>query len=242
MTSPRPVTRVVRVTAMTHRGAVRENNEDALVVGPFTACGVNLPDPVVCEIPLSSPVLVAVADGMGGHAAGALASAHAVRSLAAAAPQNCAGIQATLEQIDRELLAMGQADPTIAGLGTTVAGVLLTADGGIRFGVGDSRVYLEHGGYLAQVSIDDRGPYGGLTQCLGGRADGTPLQTTVEPLTNADRLLLCSDGLSDLVDLETMEELLNRSDESTRVAKSLWATAMNASGRDNITIALVESR
>lgn len=230
----------VRVTAMTHRGAVRDHNEDALVIGPFTACGITLPDPVTCELPLSSPLLVAIADGMGGHAAGALASAHTVRALAAASPQDPTAIEATLTRIDLELLAMPQTDPTITGLGTTVAGVLLTSDGGLLFGAGDSRVYLEHGGYLAQVSVDDRGPSGGLTQCLGGRTDGTPLRATLEPITTAGRLLLCSDGLSDLVDLETMEELLNKSDEPARIAKSLWAAAMNASGRDNITIALVE--
>jgi serine/threonine protein phosphatase PrpC len=240
MMSPEPAGRITRVTAMTHRGAVRQNNEDALVVGAFTACGVSQRNPVTFEISLSSPVLIAVADGMGGHAAGELASAHTVRLLATAAPQDQASIDATLQQIDLDLLAMAQADPTIAGLGTTVAGVLLTADGGLRFGAGDSRVYLQNGGYLAQISVDDRGLSGGLTQCLGGRVDGTPLHVTVEPLTNADRLLLCSDGLSDLVDLETMEELLNKPDEPARIAKSLWAAAMNASGRDNITIALVE--
>jgi serine/threonine protein phosphatase PrpC len=230
----------LRVTAMTHRGAVRENNEDALVVGPLTACGVSHVDPVVCEIPFSSPVLVAVADGMGGHAAGEVASAHAVRSLASTAPQTPADLEETLKRIDRELLAMAEADTTIAGLGTTIAGVLLTAEGNLHFGVGDSRLYAGSGGYLAQISVDDRGAGGGLTNCLGGRADGSPLRVAVEPLTAADRLLLCSDGLSDLTDLETMERLLNESDDPTRAVKSLWAAAMNASGRDNITIALVE--
>ena len=58
--------------------------------------------------------------------------------------------------------------------------------------------------------------------------------------TAAGRLLLCSDGLSDLVSVETMEGLLNGPGGSVRAVKSLWAAAMNASGRDNITIALVE--
>jgi PPM family protein phosphatase len=241
MTPPELAGQVVRITAMTHRGAVRQNNEDSLVVGAVTATGVSLPHPMVFETSLSSPTLVAVADGMGGHAAGELASAHAVRSLATASPQDQASIETALHQIDLDLLSMGRADPAIAGLGTTIAGVLLTADGGLVFGVGDSRVYLQHGGYLAQVSVDDRGPSGGLTSCLGGRTDGTPLRTTIAPLPKADRLLLCSDGLSDLVGLETIEELLDMPGSPPRIVKSLWAAAMNASGSDNITIALLES-
>ena len=195
-------------------------------------------DPVTCELALSTPVLVAVADGMGGHAAGAVASAHTARTLATAPPQNDADLVATLNQIDTDLQAM--TDPAVAGLGTTVAAVLLTPEKGTQVGVGDSRVYLADGGYLSQVSTDHRGPGGGLTQCLGGRADGAPLRITPEPLTNTNGLLICSDGLSDLVPLETMEELLDTTDEPPRIVKSLWAAAMNASGRDNITIALVE--
>ena len=231
---------MLRVTAMTHRGAVREHNEDALVVGPFTACGVDMADPITWELPVLSPVLVAVADGMGGHAAGELASAHTVRALAAATPPDQDGAHAALRSIDRELLAMALADAAIAGLGTTVAGVVLGPGGGFCFWVGDSRVYLEHGGYLAQISEDDRGPGGGLTQSLGGRTGNGELRATVAPLTAAGRLLLCSDGLSDLVSVETMEGLLNGPGGSVRAVKSLWAAAMNASGRDNITIALVE--
>jgi len=110
----------------------------------------------------------------------------------------------------------------------------------VVFGVGDSRVYVQHGGYLAQISVDDRGPSGGLTDCLGGRTDATPPQPKFSPLPSADRVLLCTDGLGDLVELETIEELLNGSGGSSRIVKSLWAAAMNASGADNITVALVE--
>lgn len=232
----------LRATVMTHRGAVRENNEDSVVIGPFTLCGVSQPDPVVCELPLSAPTLVAVADGMGGHAAGALASAHAVRSLAVTPPQDEPGLAAALDRIDQDLLAMSKEDPTIAGLGTTVAGLLLTPEGGLRFGAGDSRVYVQYGDYLAQVSVDDRSPTGGLTKCLGGRSEGAPLNPAVEPMSNYDQILLCSDGLSDLVPTKSIEEILKAPQDSTRKLKSLWAAAMNASGNDNITVILLERK
>ena len=221
---------------MTHRGATRETNEDALAIGPLTACGVTQRDPATCELPLTTPLLIAVADGMGGHEAGEVASAHAVRTLATTPPQTQSEIISTLTQIDQNLTS----NTDTAGLGTTIAGILLTQEGGLHFEAGDSRIYLQHGTYLTQISTDHRGPNGGLTQCLGGRTDGTPLHPTIEPLATYDRLLLCSDGLSDLVDLETMEEILNSSTDPTRTVKSLWAAAMNASGRDNITIVLVE--
>lgn len=233
----------LRVTAMTHRGAVRDSNEDCLAVGAFTACGVDMAEPVSWEMPLTGPVVVAVADGMGGHAAGEAASAHAVRTLAAAAPADAAEVAAVLQRIDAELLASSRADPTVAGLGTTITGVLLGGGPGVRFTVGDSRIYLERGGYLAQLSVDDRSPLsGGLTQCLGGSADGVPLRPRVEQFDEGalGRLLLCSDGLSDLVEPEEMEELLTCPGGPARAVKALWAAAMNASGRDNITIALVE--
>lgn len=224
-----------RVTVMTHNGAQRDHNEDAVAIGPLTICGLSQQDPATCEVP--TPAIIAVADGMGGHAAGELASAHTVRTLATAPPTD---IRDTLTRIDQELLAMSEKDPTITGLGTTVAGVVLTTTTATHFTAGDSRVYAEHGGYLAQLSTDDRGPTGGLTQCLGGRTDAAPLRVTVHPLPPADRLLLCTDGLSDLVPLETMEELLNRNEPPARITKSLWAAAMNAGGHDNITVALID--
>jgi PPM family protein phosphatase len=234
-------TPVLRVTAMTHRGAVRDHNEDALVIGPFAACGADMADPVTCKVPLSAPVLVAVADGMGGHAAGDRASAHAVRELACARPRDPDAITTVLRRIDDELMTWAAADGTgSAPPGTTVAGVVLGIDGALRFGAGDSRVYREHSGYLAQVSVDDRGPSGGLTACLGGRRNGA-FRAVVEPLPGPGRFLLCSDGLSDLVDAEQMERLLSEPGGPCRSVKALWAAAMNASGRDNITIALVDA-
>jgi PPM family protein phosphatase len=229
----------MRATVLTDRGKVREQNEDAVVIGPATIHGLSMRAPMVCELALTEPVLVAVADGMGGHAAGDVASAHTVRALATCPPTDPDGLLDALRRADDELLAMSAEDPLVFGLGTTVAGVLCTADGGVFFNVGDSRVYVEHGGYLTQVSTDDRGVTGGLTQCLGGRSYGAPLQVTLEELPAADRVLLCSDGLSDLVSREDMEELLAKAETPCHAVTSLWAAAMDASGRDNITIVLL---
>ncbi|HYS37654.1 MAG TPA: PP2C family serine/threonine-protein phosphatase [Pseudonocardiaceae bacterium] len=230
----------LRVTALTHRGAIRTGNEDSLVVGGFTACGVDLADPVTLMLPMRDPVVVAVADGMGGHEAGEMASAHAVRSLAATSPKDAAQVEVVLRRIDDDLTSACRDSPGLCGLGTTIAGVLIGSQEGHCFTVGDSRVYAEHGGYLAQLSVDDRGPTGGLTQSLGGRSDGSALWPRLAELPAGSRLLLCSDGLSDLVNADTIEKLLATSDEPARTVRALWVAAMNASGRDNITIVLVE--
>src|SRR5699024_12637857 len=72
----------VIVTALTHRGAVRSANEDAVVMGALTVAGANMTSPVRCILPISEPVILAVADGIGGQAAGELASEHSVHRLA----------------------------------------------------------------------------------------------------------------------------------------------------------------
>jgi serine/threonine protein phosphatase PrpC len=245
VTGPRPATAWFRVVAMTHRGAVRPTNEDSVVVGPFTASGVDMPTPVVIELPLTAPAVVAVADGMGGHAAGEIASAHVVAGLSRArlpdGPERAADLTRCLTELHDEVRGRAAAAPELTGMGTTVAGLVVAAAGVLWFGVGDSRVYREQGGFLTMVSTDDRAPGGGLTQCLGGAGDRpTPRVAALDgPLTG--RLLVCTDGLSDLVALPDMEEVLARPGGSVRAVKALWVAAMNASGRDNVSIVLVET-
>jgi len=251
--SPGGVVRVA-VTAMTHHGAVRERNQDALVVGPLTAADIDLPDPLTITLGLGSPVVVAIADGLGGHAAGEVAAAIAVRRLARGGG-TLSGPEAVvrlLREINDELYEVAAAEPAHAGTGTTIAGLVLTADGACWFNVGDARLYREEGGYLAQVSMDDSprppdtepgaaaAPTNVVLQTLGGAANPTPIDphVGVQPL-NGGRWLLCSDGLSDLVELAAMEQILSSSVDDTRAVKELWAAAMNTSGRDNISIALL---
>lgn len=253
----------VRVTAMTHRGAVRPGNEDALVVGGFVASEVDLADPVTWRLDTPEPVVVAVADGLGGYGGGERASALAAHRLAAAGPTlaGADAVRAVLTEISAEI-EKAAAEPGLAGMGTTVAGLVLSPGRGLWFSVGDSRVYQENGGYLGQLSDDDSpaaaladladgpdGPDGTggptthlVTQYLGGpTADGLhPHVGDLDPEVPA-RWLLCSDGLSDLVPVAEMERLLRAEPDETRAVKALWVAAMNASGRDNISIMLVST-
>ncbi|SHE94319.1 PP2C family protein-serine/threonine phosphatase [Streptoalloteichus hindustanus] len=244
----------VFVTAMTHRGAVRANNEDAFVAGPATVSGTSMDDPVVIRLSPHAPVVVAVADGLGGHAAGEVASALAVRRLAEEGPTltSRAKVATTLSRINDELYEIPGRQPEYYGTGTTAAGLVLSGSGALWFNVGDSRVYRESGNYLEQLSIDDTATAPGgdatgrrssvLAQALGGAALRTPVEPHVaaDPVDGPARWLLCSDGLTDMVEVERIERILTEESTSDpRTVKALWAAAMDAGGHDNITILLV---
>ncbi|WP_416520560.1 PP2C family protein-serine/threonine phosphatase [Streptomyces achromogenes] len=241
------------VTAMTHRGAVRDGNEDAFVIGTLTAAGVDTIDPVAVRLTVEEPTVVAVADGLGGHNAGEIAAALTVRRLAERAPRST-GVGELLREINAELYALAEANPACAGAGTTAVGLWLTPHRVFWFNVGDSRLYREEDGYLGQVSVDDSpvadwdgsGRVAGRTnlvlQTLGGAACFEPVHphTGTERYVPDSRWLICSDGLSDLVDVADMELILAENHEDdVRAVKALWVAAMNAGGQDNITALLV---
>lgn len=131
-------------------------------------------------------------------------------------------------------------------MGTTVAGVVVQPDSLLVFNVGDSQVYVADGDGLRQVSVDDSPPHPAgrstslVTQCLGGspafRAVG-PHVTEVAPAPG-ERYLVCSDGLTDPVPTDVLEEVLREHDDGQAVFE-LWKAAIEAGGPDNITVAVV---
>jgi len=130
-------------------------------------------------------------------------------------------------------------------MGTTVAGVVVTADLVLAFNVGDSRVYAAGPGGVRQLSTDDRLsgddlPPGIVTQALGG-SDELELvdpHLITSPLSEDSSYLLCTDGLTDPVPADVLDEVL-RQYEDGRAVFELWKAAVEAGGPDNITIALV---
>ncbi|MFJ1546084.1 PP2C family protein-serine/threonine phosphatase [Streptomyces sp. NPDC088246] len=241
---------------MTHRGALRDANEDAFVIGVLTATGVDTPDPLVVNLVVQESVVVAVADGLGGHNAGEVASALAVRRLAERGPRTTDASQVLqlLRDVNAELYELARTHPAHTGAGTTAVGLLVTPHEITWFNVGDSRLYREDGGYLGQVSVDDSasaawddcGEPAAATSIVLQSLGGADRFEPVHPHSGTDvrlpgtRWLLCSDGLSDLVDAAEMESLLaDNADDDVRAVKALWAAAMNAGGRDNITVVLV---
>ncbi|MFW5416128.1 serine/threonine-protein phosphatase [Nocardiopsis sp. CNT-189] len=242
----------VTVTALTHRGAVRPANEDAVVMGALTVASANMTVPVRCTVSLAEPVILAVADGLGGHAAGEIASEHAVHRMAEMSPRLVGpdDVDVLLKNIDEEIKEHATQHAEFSGMGTTVAGILLNADGNFWFNVGDSRTYRLEGNRLRQLSQDDSPPLppsedgkpvttNFITQSLGG-SGATAMVPHVgrDPEPDPGAWLMCSDGLSDLVTLEDMERIIAEAADDEAAVYALWRAAMDATGRDNISILL----
>ncbi|MGI5440948.1 PP2C family serine/threonine-protein phosphatase [Streptomyces shenzhenensis] len=239
----------VAVSALSHPGLIRDRNEDSLVVGPWTLCATMTENPQTLVFPLGTPLVVAVADGLGGQPGGEVASALVVRRLASTGPllTDDDHVRELMHTCNREVYgAAGGDGGGRAAMGTTVAGVVFLPESVLAFNVGDSRVYAAPRDGLLQVSVDDNPPLGPgqrttpvVTQALGGAATYhaiTPHVLTAS-LAPGDRYLICTDGLTDPLPNDILDGLLRDYDDG-RAAFELWKAAIAAGGPDNITLAL----
>ncbi|MGY1769898.1 PP2C family protein-serine/threonine phosphatase [Blastococcus sp. SYSU D00813] len=213
---------------------------------------------------LAVPPLFAVADGMGGHAAGAEAAQKAVDCLSATIGKPALTVEALQEAIreaDESIRALGEADPSMVGAGTTVAGIALVQDGEelcwAVFHIGDSRVYawtpnswvqvtvdhslvqvLVESGHVAPENAATHPQRNIVTRALGvgggGDADVTMLRLEV-----GQRFLVCSDGLSNEVSDQRLEQLIADGPTPADVAQHMVTEAVTNGGRDNIAAVVV---
>lgn len=220
-------------------GCVRDHNEDSLLV---------------------APPLFAVADGMGGHAAGEVASEIAITVLGEKAPHtpDAAALGRAVEDANRAVILAANEKRGRAGMGTTITAAVLQKDRLVIAQVGDSRAYLLHQGRLQQLTRDhslmaDMIEAGRLTpeearthpnrsvitRALGSDPRMVPdlYEITVE---TGDRLLLCSDGLSSMVEDSAIESTLARTRDPQRCASMLVNEAIAAGGYDNVTVVVVD--
>lgn len=193
-----------------------------------------------------------VADGMGGHEAGNVASQVVIDTIAelVEAATNEALIGAMLEAANRRLFEAMYEIGGKPGMGTTVVGAVLANRGTLIFNVGDSRAYVFRRGTLLQVSQDDtlnvrgntsRNRSHALTQSLGGSTKPQSLRPHVKhmALEDEDILLLCSDGLTDMIDDDEIAGILMRHPDNP--SERLVTAALDAGGNDNITVVTVGS-
>ncbi|MGW2488325.1 PP2C family protein-serine/threonine phosphatase [Streptomyces sp. NPDC001606] len=240
----------VAVTGLSHPGLIRERNEDSLVVGPWTLCATVTESPQTLVFPLGTPLVVAVADGLGGQPGGEVASALVVRRLAAAGDRLGTedDVREVLHACNREVFAAAaEAGGALATMGTTVAGAVVLPRSLLVFNVGDSRVFAAPPDGVLQLSTDDSPPLAPgrrtttlVTQCLGGTRAYRPVvpHVTAAPLGSGDRCLISTDGLTDPLPNEMLDAVLREYDDG-RAAYELWKAAISAGGPDNITLALV---
>ena len=226
--------------AASDTGRLRDHNEDSYLVRP--------------------PVY-AVADGMGGHAAGEVASRLALESLEGAALASDGGpkaISSALREANRTVFEQSSGEGPSRGMGTTCV-LLLITDGQAHVGhVGDSRIYLLRGDSLTQLTRDhtvvadmvEKGlmtdeqasadsSRGYLTRALGGAAAVDPDVQTV-PIEPGDRFLLCSDGLTTMVVDDQIQAILQREANPQAAADALVSAANEAGGEDNVTAVVVD--
>ena len=238
--------RSFRTIAVSELGLVRDGNEDAALV---------------------SPHLVAVADGMGGHAGGEVASKIAiitVKELSELLNNPTLDIESRQDlllnisfSIDHEIAEVANADRSLHGMGTTLTALNLNGERVELLHIGDSRCYQWNGKKLVQLSYDhtvmqellDQGRLTAdevinhpqrslLTQALNGDSEIDPILHLFEAKVG-DQFLLCSDGLSSVLSDHEITNVIKRS-ESADVVKHLVEAVLERGAPDNVTILWAE--
>ncbi|MFD0267156.1 PP2C family protein-serine/threonine phosphatase [Streptomyces sp. NPDC127106] len=227
----------LRFAAGSHKGMIREGNEDSGYAGPR---------------------LLAVADGMGGQAAGEVASSEVISSLVqldddVPGSDILTSLGTAVQRANEQLRVMVEEDAQLEGMGTTLTALLWT---GQRLGlvhVGDSRAYLLRDGVLTQITQDhtwvqrlvDEGriteeeatthPQRSLLMRALGSGDTVEPDLSIREVRVGDRYLICSDGLSGVVSHQTLEETLADYHGPHETVQSLIQLALRGGGPDNIT-------
>ncbi|MGQ0560922.1 MAG: protein phosphatase 2C domain-containing protein [Gemmatimonadota bacterium] len=202
-------------------GKRRARNEDSLVVRPDLR-------------------LFAVADGMGGHAAGDVASRTAIEALLTA--MAAASLEAAIQSANRAVWESSQEHPVRAGMGTTLTAVRFEQEAELVCGhVGDSRLYRMRDGMLEQLTRDHSIPRTSmLTRAVGTQpvVEVDVFRASVMP---GDRYLLCSDGLTGMVSEEDLRVLIAQRKQLEVICGDLIDAANLHGGIDNITAILIEA-
>lgn len=225
--------------ALSDIGRVRTHNEDSV---------------------LAQPPLFVVADGLGGHEAGEVASSMAVETLRDHAPRkpDAKALARAVRAANREVMRAAREGLGRQGMGTTMTAAIVEGTRIAIAQVGDSRAYLLHAGQLERVTEDhsmvaDMIRMGQLTEAESRyhpnrsvitRALGTDPNMTADPYEfdadPGDRLLLCSDGLTSMLEDAAIGEMLAQYRDPTVAARALVDAANDAGGHDNISVVIVD--
>lgn len=274
--SKRKIDVQVEFGALSNQGKVRTNNEDSYLAvklsRTLTPVLTNVPDkylPVPFE---ENGYGMVVADGMGGQAAGEVASRTAIQvlmNLTTKAPKWTLKIDEDearefmaqginfYKKIDYKLSEAAKTDPGLSGMGTTMTGTYSVGKNLFIVHVGDSRAYLFRDGKLYQMTRDhtvaqalaDTGQISEdaisrhplrhmLTNAMGSREGEIVAEIQQLRLADGDRILLCSDGLTEMVSDEAIADVLTRIPASADACQALIELALENGGRDNVTVVI----
>ena len=230
------------VTAFPDTGLVRARNEDAILVGGWL-CQTAVGAITTLTFPDSAPFVCAVADGMGGHAGGDLASRIALGVIADAAPDWASVLDVTAAvRSANERVCQAGVNPNLQGLGTTIAGIAVLAEHVVAFNVGDSRIYSVANGFLEQISVDDAitdesgRPTNLVTQSLGQRQPPSPHVVTMP--RDGTSYLLCSDGVSGVLSAAELRTAALKTDPND-FAGELIRMTRERGAQDNFSMLIV---
>lgn len=264
----------IEVDAVSHRGHVRTTNEDQFYVARLERSLITmlsgLPTGEVPDRAEEVNYVLAVADGMGGHAAGEVASRLAISTLInrfldvpdwifkldrSRADLVERRARKLVEDVGSVLMDRAHEDAALRGMGTTLTVARSYGQELLVVHVGDSRAYLFRGGQLhrltkdhtyAQLLVDTgrlqasdvatSGVRHILMNALGGTTDHVEVDIDLLRLEDGDRLLLCSDGLTDPVTDETVAQTLATTTSPGECCRQLLQLALDAGGKDNITL------
>jgi serine/threonine protein phosphatase PrpC len=270
----------VDLAALSHQGKVRENNEDHYLISraerSLETVMTNLPQGLLPPRFAEVGYGMLVADGMGGHEAGEIASRLAITTFVnlilnspewymrvgkAEAEKVMERISERYRIVDETVREKANSDPTLTGMGTTMTLACSFGPILVLAHIGDSRVYLCRTGQCHQVTRDHTMAQGlvelgilhpeqaaghrlkhSLTRVLGtGQSLG---EAEVQQLTLADedRVLLCTDGLTDMVPLQTIGAIMADAKTSAEACQRLVDAALDNGGRDNVTVVLARYR
>jgi PPM family protein phosphatase len=241
--SPHPMPTTLEAAALSDRGLVRQHNEDR--------CAIIQPPASLQD---QKGVMFLVADGLGGHNAGEVASEMVVTMLPSAYYSHSeldpsVSLVHSIDDVNKAIYHQAGRNPATTGMGSTVAAAVITPQFLIAVNVGDSRVYLVHEGKLRRLTTDHvTSPHhftffdgtdttrasSLLTQALGPRPDVRP-SLRAERLSAGDIILVCSDGLTGFV-AETQIRSILTSFEPKTAAEMLITLAKDTGGEDNISV------
>lgn len=224
--------------SISHTGLVRGNNEDAILVDGDHA-------------------LFAVADGVGGHRGGEVASRTAIEALRAGVAAG-RSVQDAITSANEAVIERARGDVDLTGMGTTMTALVVAGRQVLIGHVGDSRAYLLHDGTLRRVTddhslVEELVREGRLTpeqaeshpqRNIVTRALGLdePVQVDVYPLdvVQGDRIILCSDGLTTMVRERDIERIARNEADPQRAAEQLVDAANSAGGEDNTSVVVID--
>jgi serine/threonine protein phosphatase PrpC len=258
--------REIVVCGLTDTGEVREHNEDAFLLADLGSAA-RWESTSVARWPVGKRgVLLAVSDGMGGAKAGEVASAISLEALcegmfrapaAGADKDDATRLRHVIERANRAVREAA-ARPDRRGMGATLTAVLITPSAAYVAQIGDSRAYLFRDDTICQVTHDqsyvqmlvdagaisaeaaEHSPHKNLILQVMGQQEDVDVALGRLDFRAGDRLLLCSDGLTNMVDDDTIRRIVCSGDALEVVCAKLVAQANSAGGDDNITVVLAE--